>query len=157
MSVTAPRTGWHTLDPDAVADALSVGEGGLSIATARQRLAADGPNELEEARPPGIWLVFGRQFLSPLIFVLVVAAVVTALLDEWIDTWVITAVLLVNAAIGFTQERKAEASVRALQSLVSPQARVSAMATSTTSRAGNWSAATSSCWRAAFAYPPMSA
>lgn len=63
-----------------------------------------------------------NQFRSPLILILVVAAVVTALLGELVDTGVIVAVLLLNAVIGFTQERKAERSVRALAELAAPHA-----------------------------------
>ncbi len=65
-----------------------------------------------------------HQFQSPLIYILVVAAVVTLALEEYIDAGVIAAVLLLNATIGYTQERRAESSVRALMRLMAPRARV---------------------------------
>ena len=120
--IDQPR--WHTLPVPDVEDWLRTSRHGLSIDEAAARLEHFGPNEIEEEPPPTAIAVFARQFKSPLIAILVVAAVVTALLDEWIDTWVITAVLLLNAIIGFAQERRAEESVRALQSLAAPQARV---------------------------------
>jgi cation-transporting P-type ATPase F len=115
---------WHTLPVSDVEDRLRTSRYGLGVDEAAARLEYFGANELEGEPPPSAIAVFVRQFRSPLIAILVVAAVVTALLDEWIDTWVITAVLLLNAVIGFAQERRAEESVRALQSLAAPQARV---------------------------------
>lgn len=69
-------------------------------------------------------MVFLRQFRSPLIFILLAAMVVTILLAEYLDSVVIGIVLLLNAVIGFLQERKAEGAVRALMQLVVPVARV---------------------------------
>ncbi len=43
---------------------------------------------------------------------------------NYIDTGVILAVVIINAIIGFTQEIKAEESVRALKQLVVPGRRV---------------------------------
>ena len=83
-----------------------------------------GPNRLEEEPPTPAWSVFIRQFRSPLIFILLVALVVTVALGEYLDASVIAAVLLLNAVIGSTQERKAEGAVRALMQLVVPKARV---------------------------------
>lgn len=65
-----------------------------------------------------------NQFKSPLIAILLVAAVITLALGEFMDSGVIAAVLALNAAIGYSQERRAEASVRALIKLVAPHARV---------------------------------
>jgi len=65
-----------------------------------------------------------RQFKSPLILILLVATVVTLLLQEYADSAVIVAVLILNAVIGFTQERRADRSVQALMSLASPEATV---------------------------------
>ncbi|MDZ7676078.1 MAG: HAD-IC family P-type ATPase [Acidimicrobiales bacterium] len=86
--------------------------------------AATASDQLEEEPPAPVWIVFLRQFRSPLIFILLVALVVTVALGEHLDASVIGAVLALNAVIGFTQERKAEGAVRALMQLVVPHARV---------------------------------
>lgn len=65
-----------------------------------------------------------RQFVSPMILILVVAAAVTALLREWVDTGAILLILLLNAGIGFWQERRAESAVLALRALSVPVRRV---------------------------------
>ena len=97
---------------------------GLAWSEAAERLAAFGRNALPRARPPGLGVVFLRQFKSPLIYVLLAAALISLLLRDWSDAGFILAVLVVNAAIGTTQEYSAERSADALRSLVSPHARV---------------------------------
>ncbi|XXT55153.1 HAD-IC family P-type ATPase [Sorangium sp. So ce542] len=56
--------------------------------------------------------------------ILLLAALVTIALGGYVDAAVIAVVLTLNAIIGFTQERKAEVSVRALMRLASPRVRV---------------------------------
>ena len=65
-----------------------------------------------------MWLVFARQFKSPLIYLLVAAAVVSLGIGAFDDVLFIAAVLLINAVIGTTQEWRAERSARALQQYV---------------------------------------
>lgn len=115
---------WHALTEEAVADVLVSPESGLDEREAARRLERYGENAIPEADPPGLLEIFGRQFLSPLIYVLVAAAGVTALLQEWIDTGIILAVVLLNALIGLVQESGAERAVRALSALLSPRATV---------------------------------
>jgi magnesium-transporting ATPase (P-type) len=115
---------WHTLEQAAVESSLATTPHGLSRAEAAQRLDRYGPNVLEEIEPPRSLAILIHQFKSPLIYLLVLAAGVTLALGEYVDTAVIGAVLVLNAIIGFTQERRAEVSVRALMRLVSPRAHV---------------------------------
>jgi Ca2+-transporting ATPase len=115
---------WHTVAAGELAAELGSGPHGLSVAEAKARLDEHGPNAIEEVPPPGALSILIHQFRSPVIYILVVATVVTLFLEEFVDAGVIAAVLMLNAIIGFTQERRAEASVRALMQLVSPRARV---------------------------------
>jgi Ca2+-transporting ATPase len=115
---------WHALDVSCVEAALGTTAHGLEATEAARRLGEHGPNQLEDQPPTSPLVVLLRQFRSPLIYILLVATAVTLLLDELIDAGVIGFVLLLNAAIGFTQERKAEGAVRALMQLVVPRARV---------------------------------
>lgn len=120
MAEPAP---WHSLAPDEVFNALSCGPGGLDTAEASRRLAGYGPNELSVAGATPWWRVLLRQFISPLIGILLAAAVVTFIQQHWVDSGAIFLILCINAALGFVQERKAEADVRALQSLSTPSCR----------------------------------
>jgi Ca2+-transporting ATPase len=88
------------------------------------RLERDGANELPESPPTSWAILLLHQFRSPLIYILLAAALVTLALEEFVDAGVIAAVLVLNAIIGYSQERRAEASVRALRHLMAPRARV---------------------------------
>lgn len=114
---------WHALGADDVFARLSSEPGGLSTAEAARRLTDAGPNELSFTGATPWWRVLLRQFLSPLIGILLAAAVITLIQQHWVDSAAIFLVLCINAALGFVQERKAEADVRALQSLSTPSCR----------------------------------
>lgn len=122
--VRPPNVDWHSLGATEVARQLDTGPAGLEPAVAAARLLEHGPNRLEAAKGVGPLGTLIAQFQSPLIAILLLAGLITVLLGEHMDAIVIAAVLAINAAIGFFQERRAEASVRALMQLVSPHARV---------------------------------
>ncbi len=98
--------------------------GGLDDHEAAERLERLGPNRLPPPRPASRWLILLRQFSSPLIYVLLVAAGLALLLGEISDAGFIAAVLLLNAAIGFVNEARADREVQALTKLVRSRARV---------------------------------
>ena len=97
---------------------------GLTAAEASVRLAQYGPNALPEARPPSLVSVFLRQFLSPLIYILLAAAVVSLVLSDVKDALFIGAVLLINGIIGTAQEYSASQAAAALRNLEQPNASV---------------------------------
>ena len=97
---------------------------GLSDEEVSRRLATDGPNELRGKKAVPTWRKVLAQFQDPLIYLLLAAVAVS--LVAWalegaggvpIDALVITAIVLFNAAIGFTQEAKAETAVAALSAM----------------------------------------
>ena len=117
-------TAWYRKTAEEVFQELGTGPSGLHEKTAADRLESYGPNRLPEAKRVSRVVILLRQFASPLIYILLIAATVTFALAEYKDTIVIAAVLLFNAVIGFVQESRAEESVRALQKMIVPQARV---------------------------------
>ncbi|MEW6167359.1 MAG: HAD-IC family P-type ATPase [Pseudomonadota bacterium] len=112
----------HALPAADVLAALASGRQGLSRAEAQARLGRFGGNTLPAAVPPGVAVVFARQFRSPLVYVLLGAAVVSMAAQAWSDGAFIFAVLLVNALVGTYQEYRAERSAQALQGLISARA-----------------------------------
>jgi cation-transporting ATPase F len=95
---------------------------GLTDEEAQKRLARYGPNELPEGDQRGAFVTFLLQFNSPLIYVLLGASIVTAAVQEWIDTGVILAVVVVNAIVGYIQERRASRALEALAEMTQTQA-----------------------------------
>ncbi|MDO8537108.1 MAG: HAD-IC family P-type ATPase, partial [bacterium] len=111
-------TFWHKEGLSAVFEALHAHENGLSANEAIRRLKEDGPNALPEAKPDGLWLIFLRQFQSPLIYILLAASGIVFLMGEVIDGSIILAVLLFNAIVGTVQEGKAQNTLLALKRFV---------------------------------------
>ncbi|MEL6913164.1 MAG: cation-transporting P-type ATPase [Pseudomonadota bacterium] len=97
---------------------------GLSSADAAAALAEHGQNVLPKAPPRPWWGTAAQQFQSSLVVILAVAIAVAAALGEWIDASVIAAVLVLNAALGFFQEWRAETALAALTSMLDPTATV---------------------------------
>ena len=121
--VGKPRA-WHALTAAEALEALEVEPSGLSETEANARLERYGANRLPEARMLGPLQVFLRQFRSPLIYLLLIAGLLSLVIGDRWDAVFIFGVLLLNATIGSFQELKADASARALRSLVPHTARV---------------------------------
>ncbi len=91
---------------------------GLSEAEANKRLSQCGANILPEPPMPGVIHIFFRQFLSPFIYILVIAAVTSFALSHIPSGVFILAVLVLNATIGTLQEYSAQRSASALRNMV---------------------------------------
>ncbi len=97
---------------------------GLTQKEAQKRIIEFGPNTLPEAKPPGIAAIFLSQFLSPLIYVLLIAAIIVLAMGEVADGLIIFFVLFFNAVVGTIQEGKAQNTLRALRVCVQGTAAV---------------------------------
>lgn len=97
---------------------------GLTETEVRLARQKHGWNELPAEQGTSRFRVFMRQFSSFLVLILVVAAAVAMALGEWIDAIAIGLVILLNAALGFVQEWRAETALAALRKLMSPHAMV---------------------------------
>lgn len=115
---------WHATAVVDVEESLATSPHGLTAEDAQTRLKRYGPNRIREQPPPRAIVVFLRQFSSTFILILVVAAVVTLALGELLDTALIAVALLLNAVIGFHEERRAADAVQALMQLQVPHCRV---------------------------------
>jgi Ca2+-transporting ATPase len=114
------------MDADSVAASLGVHPDiGLSDADVAARLAEVGPNELTAVAPVPAWRRFAAQFANRLIIILLVAAAVALVVSREVKTpAVVLVVVIINATVGFIQERKAEAALDTLRNLMVPNARV---------------------------------
>ena len=108
---------WHQLDITAVSKQTGSVPGGLSSATAAERLAAFGYNEIAEKKKLPAWLVFLHQFTDFMILVLAGAAVIAGIVGEISDMAVILGIIVLNAIVGFIQEYRAEKAIAALKKL----------------------------------------
>jgi magnesium-transporting ATPase (P-type) len=109
----------HTLSPVETAAYLASDlEHGLSAPEAARRLAEHGPNRLpQRTRPPYVALL-ARQFVSPLVLLLIAAAAVSAAIGDELEAIAIGAIVVLNAALGFVEEAAAERAVLELREAV---------------------------------------
>lgn len=112
---TAPREGNGST-------ALQAQAAGLTAEQAKRLLAQFGPNTLPEPSSPSFVFLFLRQFLSPLIYILLAAVIVSLSLGDMKDALFIGAVLLINGFIGAGQEYSAGQAAAALRKLEQPHA-----------------------------------
>ncbi|MBI4437631.1 HAD-IC family P-type ATPase [Candidatus Uhrbacteria bacterium] len=113
---------WHTLSIPSIFETLQSRPQGLTQTEVQERSRRYGPNRLAQKKQDGWSTVLARQFVSPLILVLMVAALGSAFLAEWVNAGVIAAAVALNTLVGFIQEYKANQSLARLRSLVSPRA-----------------------------------
>lgn len=91
---------------------------------AARRLEEFGHNELKEAPPTTFWQMLWEQFNNFVVILLIVAAVISALLGDYFEAAAIMAIVILNAALGVFQERRAEQALAALRKLAAPEAHV---------------------------------
>jgi magnesium-transporting ATPase (P-type) len=115
---------WHAAEPDEALAASATHAGGLAGDEAARRLATHGPNRLPQAPRRGALRRLVAQFDNLLIYVLLAAALVSLLLDHRVDALVILGVVILNAAIGFIQEGRAEEALEAIRGMIDPKATV---------------------------------
>jgi len=116
---------WFAKDAAAVLEKLRTNpDTGLSAAQAAERFEEFGPNTLPAAKADHALIRLLRHFHDVLIYILFVCAFVTLVLRHYADTMVILAVAVVNAAIGYFQENKAEKALNDIRSLLSPRASI---------------------------------
>ncbi len=117
-------TRWHAHSTDEAVSALSASADGLTEHEAARRLASLGSNLLPQGPKRSAWQRLLAQFHNVLIYVLLAAAALSIFLNHPIDAGVILAVVIVNAAIGYIQEGRAENALEAIRSMIDPQATV---------------------------------
>ncbi|GAW93944.1 cation-translocating P-type ATPase, partial [Calderihabitans maritimus] len=116
---------WYQLSPSEVVEALASDPvNGLTDAEAEMRRESFGPNQLKDSRKISLLHIFFSQFTDFMVLVLLAATLVSALLGEYVDAVTILAIVVLNAALGFIQEYRAEKSMEALKRLAAPEARV---------------------------------
>src|SRR3989338_7592877 len=99
-------------------------ESGLTETEAIKRLKMFGPNVIEKPRRASGFFIFLNQLKSPLILILVIAGIITLLIDHFRDAVFIFAAVVVNTALGFYQEYKAEKALAELKTYLKQRARV---------------------------------
>jgi Ca2+-transporting ATPase len=97
---------------------------GLSDAEVTTRRTQFGPNSLPQESGESWIKLLISQFTDIMVLVLIGAAVISAVIGDIKDVFVILAIVVLNAALGFYQEYKAEQALAALGAMQVPMVRV---------------------------------
>jgi len=77
-----------------------------------------GSNALKATNSINVFKIIFRQFISPLVFILIAASAVSFYLGQFRDGSILIAIVILNAVIGFYEEWKSENILASLKSLV---------------------------------------
>ncbi len=103
---------------------LKTSERGISNKEAEKRILKYGYNTFYHKEKINFLSLFLKQFVSPLIFLLLGAVFLTGILHEWVDMGVILFAVLLNVALGFYHEYHAENTLDKLKTYIKDRARV---------------------------------
>jgi P-type Ca2+ transporter type 2C len=119
-----PNFPFYSISSDETVEKLQSNLNGLDQKEAEKRIQQFGKNKLPEQSQASIISLIIKQFKDFLVLILFIAAIISYLTGHMVDVYVIIGVILVNAAIGFFQEYKAEKSIESLKKLIKHKATV---------------------------------
>ena len=96
---------------------------GLTSQEAVQKLADNGPNEIQ-VKPTPKWKIFIRQYNNIVIYILLAATVLTLMIGHYTDAIVIAAVVVLNSLIGYFQETSAANALAKIKAMMAQHATV---------------------------------
>lgn len=115
---------YYSFSSNEVIEKLGSNLKGLSFEESKKRIEKFGENTLPQKKKINPIFLFLKQFNSFLVYILIVAAGIAFYVDHMVDFYVIIVVVLFNSIMRFIQEYRAEKAVEALQSMISPHAKV---------------------------------
>jgi P-type Mg2+ transporter len=117
VPTTVPTAFWSADSATLLTD-LDSSAAGLTSAQAAATLARVGQNTLGESKQTSDARLLARQFLSPIIIILVIATVLAWVLGDPVDSIIILVIILLSGLLGFFQERGAGKAITALLATV---------------------------------------
>ncbi len=121
---TRDKKFWHQ-SVDEVAQTFETHiEKGLSTQEVSNRLIAFGKNTIGTSTKTAGFKILLNQLTSPLILILIAAGIITSVIGHYRDSIFIFIAVIVNAALGFYQESKAEHALAELKTYLKQRARV---------------------------------
>ncbi|MBC1399055.1 HAD-IC family P-type ATPase [Listeria fleischmannii] len=115
---------WYKLPLNDIFKKVETNEAGLGNSERGKRLAENGSNVLTKGKEDSELKKFFKHFNDLLIYVLIVAGILKGIVGSYIEMVIIFIVVIINAIIGYSQERKATNSLNSLTSMLSEEATI---------------------------------
>lgn len=103
---------------------FNTSQNGLTNIEANKRLEQNGKNEIPKPAKITLLQIFINQFLSPIVFILIIAAIFSIITKSYSDSIFIFLVIMINAIIGTYQEWSSERSAEKLQEMIKIKVKV---------------------------------
>lgn len=115
---------WHLLPISEITQLLNSTPSGIDPIVAAERLREQGKNQIEDTKKKSIFKMILSQFSDFMILILVAAAIISGVIGDVTDTIIILAIVIINAAVGFIQEYRAEKAMEALKNMAANHAHI---------------------------------
>ena len=115
---------WYAETAEFALQKTEATENGLSQEEATQRLKKFGENTLPQKKPKPFILMLLKEFLNPIVMILLVAMAFSFAVGELLDGFVILGIILIDAIIGAVQEKRAERVASSLSNMIKVKTKV---------------------------------
>ncbi|MBQ8451604.1 MAG: HAD-IC family P-type ATPase [Clostridia bacterium] len=115
---------WHSQTVDYAFKKTNSNESGLSQVDADERLIKYGENSLPQKKQKSFFIMLLKEFINPIVLILLVAMTFSFIVGELVDGFVILGIILADAIIGAVQEKKAEKIANSLSQMIKVKAKV---------------------------------
>ena len=118
------KTKWHNKSLDFAFEKLESSSAGLSSIEADERLECFGENTLPQKKKASFFTILFKEFLNPIILILLVAMTFSFIVKEFLDGFVILGIVLIDALIGAIQEKRAQRVSSSLSKMIKQKTKV---------------------------------
>ncbi|MBO5021851.1 MAG: HAD-IC family P-type ATPase [Clostridia bacterium] len=118
------KENWHASAENEVLDKMQSSYAGLTSQEASARLEKYGKNLLPRKKPAPFVLLLLKEFINPIVLILLVAMAFSFAVGELLDGFVILGIVLIDAVIGGVQEKRAQRVASSLAGMIKVKAKV---------------------------------
>ena len=115
---------WHNNSVNYAIEKTKSNLKGLTTEQAQQRLKENGANVLPQKKPTPLILMLLKEFINPIVLILLVAMAFSFVVGELLDGFVILGIVLIDAIIGAIQEKRAQRVANSLSQMIKVKAKV---------------------------------
>ena len=101
------KTKWYANSVESAYKNVNTNENGLTTKESEERLLKYGENTLPQKKPKPFIFMLLKEFINPIVIILLVAMAFSFIVGELLDGFVILGIIFIDAIIGAIQEKRA--------------------------------------------------
>lgn len=115
---------WHSISHKKALQLTNSTENGLSTEQSKARLLQYGENILPQKKSKSFLFLLLKEFVNPIILILLVAMAFSFVVGELLDGFVVLGIILIDAIIAAIQEKRAERIATSLSKMIKVKSKV---------------------------------